>query len=699
MKKIFYISLIVLLSLLSITFCCFSDFSGAVQFKMAQIQGGIIVMGYQRPVDFDHFEIFVSTGASFNPTGWNGSAWTGAPNSPETWNGTTNTLYMITTNEPAHLPLPGGTRYYAKIVVVNKAGSRSAPSGEDSAISGNYQQSATYSIAPYNALARSLASADYKCNGTGDQITIQSAIDAMPEVKLEGGVSQGTFANSIANYDCESAKPTLNSVSSDYRLTSTLSAVQVHSGSQALRLATASGTGNNQNYFMGTNSTTAINGLIPGRKYTFSAWGRLNNAAVTDLTNVSIRFRQYYSGSWHDTLSNHPTSFQTWQQLTLDIILDSTATGALLSILINEDIAGVSHWDDFSLTDWNSITLESGESSANDDFNGLYLDIASGTGAGQRKKITDYDGSTKRVTIGVGDHWTTRPDNTSEYSIVEKCGKIIFMEGTFRVSAAIKIPSGITLEGMGPGTVFRIENGTNSIMNAFENDDLVNGGRDIVIRNITVNGNKKNQSSGSQIGIYFSNVKKSIIDKATFKNFRSVGIYLQASNDNAILGGKFINNTLYGIGLNGNNNIVNKCYFTENLCGVQTDSVIKNQITECQFVKNNGHGIDLSGSDSTIITGCQFDSNGQQTDNVYSGIFVNTDADNNSIQNNVFRKGTLSNQPAYGIRIDDATCDNNLIANNDCYDSGATAGISDVGTGTVIGPNRMNDGAWTTTPN
>ncbi len=725
-------------------------------FQAKQIQGGI-VMGYQKPIDFAFFEIYVSTSTGFNPTGWSGSAWTGPPNSPETWNGTTNTLYMISTQQPSELAgLDGGTRYYVKMVAVNKAGSRSAPSGEDDAVAGNYQQSATYSIAPFNALARSLASADYKCDGTDDQVTIQAAIDAMPEADLEDGTSQGTLVNSIANYNCESAKPTLNSASSDYRLTSTLSAVQVHGGAQALRLATASG-GNNQNYFMGNNSTTDLNGLIPGRKYTFSAWGRMNNSAVADLNNVSIRFRQYYGGSWHDTLSNHPTSFQTWQQLTLDVVLDATTTGACLSIQINEDVTGVSYWDDFSLTDWNSITLESGESSTNDDFNGLYIEITSGTGAGQRKKITDYDGANKRVTIGVGDHWTTRPDATSEYSILMKCGKIVFMEGTFKVSAAIKIPSGVTIEGMGPGTVFRIMDGTNNDMNVFENDDLVNGGRDIVIRNLKINGNKKNQTgTPTHKGIFFSYVRNSIIESCLVVKIRGgvgmadgIGCHLyHCSNMNVaksyflenegwgakfeysdstimsscfakqnqgsgfsfryandlLINGNVASNNYYGIMVfysNGTAKGNNVSYNTS--IGLSLWGCVDMSIEGNDVFGNGDDGIRLDASNSCEIEHNKAYGNGSSANDTYSNILVGGDSDSNTIRNNTCKLGSGTNKPKYGIRIGGplggASEDNNRIAGNNCTSSGLTAGISDDGNGTVIGQNFMNNGAWTTTPN
>jgi len=62
-----------------------------------------------------------------------------------------------------------------------------------------------------------------------------------------------------------------------------------------------------------------------------------------------------------------------------------------------------------------SITLKSSSSSTDDYFNGLYITITGGTGAGQIRVITDYVGSTKVATVDRA--WTTTPNSSSTYSI------------------------------------------------------------------------------------------------------------------------------------------------------------------------------------------------------------------------------------------------------------------------------------------
>lgn len=65
----------------------------------------------------------------------------------------------------------------------------------------------------------------------------------------------------------------------------------------------------------------------------------------------------------------------------------------------------------------NGATTTVGNISAVDNYyQNMYIEIISGTGAGQLRRITQYAGSTKVATVGVA--WATTPDATSVYSIV-----------------------------------------------------------------------------------------------------------------------------------------------------------------------------------------------------------------------------------------------------------------------------------------
>lgn len=63
-----------------------------------------------------------------------------------------------------------------------------------------------------------------------------------------------------------------------------------------------------------------------------------------------------------------------------------------------------------------TITLESGESSTDDFYNGRVIELTGGTGAKQARQITDYNGTTKVATVDSA--WAVNPDNTTTYQIL-----------------------------------------------------------------------------------------------------------------------------------------------------------------------------------------------------------------------------------------------------------------------------------------
>jgi hypothetical protein len=63
-----------------------------------------------------------------------------------------------------------------------------------------------------------------------------------------------------------------------------------------------------------------------------------------------------------------------------------------------------------------SITLSADASATSATYVGSVVYISSGTGTGQIRLITAYDGATKIATVS--DNWTTTPDNTSVYKVL-----------------------------------------------------------------------------------------------------------------------------------------------------------------------------------------------------------------------------------------------------------------------------------------
>ena len=62
-----------------------------------------------------------------------------------------------------------------------------------------------------------------------------------------------------------------------------------------------------------------------------------------------------------------------------------------------------------------SIDLAADASESDDAYNGLEVEILSGTGSGQTRTVNDYDGATRRATVDVA--WATNPDATSVYKV------------------------------------------------------------------------------------------------------------------------------------------------------------------------------------------------------------------------------------------------------------------------------------------
>lgn len=66
-----------------------------------------------------------------------------------------------------------------------------------------------------------------------------------------------------------------------------------------------------------------------------------------------------------------------------------------------------------------SLIIIAATASILDDFyNGMTVFISSGTGSGQLKTITDYEGATKTCTVD--SNWSVNPDNTSVYEVMPK---------------------------------------------------------------------------------------------------------------------------------------------------------------------------------------------------------------------------------------------------------------------------------------
>jgi parallel beta-helix repeat protein len=324
-------------------------------------------------------------------------------------------------------------------------------------------------------------------------------------------------------------------------------------------------------------------------------------------------------------------------------------------------------------------------------------------------------------------------------------GKINLIEGTYIVNNSIIIPSNVELE-LSTGATIKIKDNHNSNIKVIVNSDTTDGNSNIKISGGRLFGNKQNNSDDDDYyGIYFEKVSSSEVIGVVIDYFWDNGFYLYYCDDNFISNNKFENTYSEPLELNySNNNIItnNNCKSSGNSGGIGmfhsnnntiSNNVLNNNIFSGLYLfhsdYNNivgnialyngtadavyhwGNGIFLLDSnnnsivsnavsenyydgiclttissvcDNNIIVGNICISNNQSgASSSISNIFLFGDCNYNNIQNNVCRKGSLTNKPDYGIKINSSDCNSNIVTNNDLSTGGNIASFSDAGTGTI----------------
>ncbi len=157
--------------------------------------------------------------------------------------------------------------------------------------------------------------------------------------------------------------------------------------------------------------------------------------------------------------------------------------------------------------------------------------VAASNSSQTLKDAADY------VATGTGDQATINSALTAAAG-----GKIYLAEGTYLLSAAISVPNNTTLAGAGSGTVISIPNAQNGSYSMIVNTDTSTG-TNVTIRDLKIDGNSSNQTSGSMNGVYMNNmgdlygtsaVNGSTIDSITVVDVRGRGVYYNSSNNNVL---------------------------------------------------------------------------------------------------------------------------------------------------------------------
>lgn len=281
-------------------------------------------------------------------------------------------------------------------------------------------------------------------------------------------------------------------------------------------------------------------------------------------------------------------------------------------------------------------------------------------------------------------------------------GEVKLTEGTFLPNASIILNDNIHFAGSG-NTVIKWPDGRDGFTNIIsaEGTESVNK-QNIQIKNLTIDGNKANQDFGSQGGINLIYLTNAIVENVIVYNlYGGNGIFVSTSNNITVN-----KSTAFGCGTAG----IDIVYSTN--CNVEGNITYNNlrgiEGNNCQYVnflnntsyQNIGNGIYLYQSSHCSINANTVKENEQTNPgggDPSANILI-AESSYNNIQNNLVRRGTLTDKATSGICILDTASTVNLVSNNDCYQGGITYGIRNfAGSTTNFGSgNRLNTGNWAT---
>lgn len=267
-------------------------------------------------------------------------------------------------------------------------------------------------------------------------------------------------------------------------------------------------------------------------------------------------------------------------------------------------------------------------------------------------------------------------------------GTVYLMEGTYTIDTTIALNTKTRLIGAGPGTIIKLKNGINANFDAI----TISSKHEVVIRDITVDGNKANNSSGNQDGIYAfasgSATQSGVsISYVTVTNFRNHGIDITNGKSHKVTNSSIFSNSVDGVYLNGATEVTisDNTISSNTQYGIQAlgDSSLINDNT----MRANGQGIWVQGASYLTISGN--DIIGSTETNTGAGINLWSAGDHNLITSNNVSGGAL-----YGIAVrtnsDHTTVTGNAISQN------AAEGIFFTGSSdAVVSNNKLHDNGGT----
>ncbi len=330
-----------------------------------------------------------------------------------------------------------------------------------------------------------------------------------------------------------------------------------------------------------------------------------------------------------------------------------------------------------------TITLATGASDSDDEYLSYTVEILGGAGSGESKTIIGYVGSSNIATVDSA--WSVTPGATSTYRVTSPCGKVILMEGIYTIDDEIEVPSNITLEGQGNGTIIKLKDSAAALVDIIENSDTTNGNSNINLINFKIDGNKTN-ITGTHNGI---NIIKSVnctIYNLNVVNNSGIGINLGTNSNNNTVNGSICQGNGNGISVYSYNNTIsgNLCQNNSGGNGISVYSY-NNTISGNTCQNNSAHGIYLyTNTYNNTITGNTCQGNGEHgislstntnnntvtgntcQGNTEHGIYLYTESNNNTVNSNTCQKNGQSSNAVYHNIYIGTTSDYNNIQNNTC---------------------------------
>lgn len=205
--------------------------------------------------------------------------------------------------------------------------------------------------------------------------------------------------------------------------------------------------------------------------------------------------------------------------------------------------------------------------------------IAANDSSAKGKSMADY----------VCDGTEDESEINAAIALLTSGGEVKLLEGTYNITSTINMASNIKLSGCGNGTILKITDSVNAGLNVISiitPGNLSGRKENIIISDLKLYGNKANNSSGTQNGLYiYGDCRNICIDKIMATSFRDNGIYSSGINSQVYIDDLIVTNST----------------FSENTgCGVLHGSNYSGEVENTTQIYSNNHflnnaswGIDL----------------------------------------------------------------------------------------------------------